>query len=103
MEIKITNLENAQKVNINVEAYKMYASEKLEVINIKLNKGEKVPLHDNPFDVVFYVLEGKGIFSLENNNVEVNKNSCIEVKTGNNRGWENIENQPLILLVMKKL
>jgi len=103
MEIKITNLANAEKVNVNFEAHKMYSSEQVEIINIQLKKGEKVPLHDNPIDVIFYVLAGKGIFGLENEQVEVAQNSCLEVKTGKNRSWENVEDEVLKLLVVKKM
>jgi mannose-6-phosphate isomerase-like protein (cupin superfamily) len=103
MNIKITDISTAIKVPINFDAYKMYSSEYFEIINIQFKPGEILEKHDNQFDVIFYVLEGKGVFELENEEVEIGNNSCFEVKAGFQRGWRNTSQEILKILVIKKL
>jgi quercetin dioxygenase-like cupin family protein len=101
--LKITNLKSAKKVNINLEAYIMLQSKDIELINLTLKPGEILANHNNPFDVIFYVLRGTGIFTIDNQETEIIENSCFEVKTGIERGWKNNSSKNLNLLVIKKL
>ncbi len=101
-EINIINISTAFKLPISIEAYKMYSSATLEIINIQLHPGESIPLHSNNIDVVFYVLEGEGIFTLNDKSQKITANSCVEVTKNNLRAWRNESAGKLKMLVLKK-
>ena len=99
--MKIINLENAPKVPFKIEGRIMFANEQAELIHLTLRKGELLEKHDNPFDVIFYVLEGGGKLLLEDEVFNLSANCSISVKTGSNRSWENIGDADLKILVYK--
>ncbi len=99
--MKIINLENAPKVPFKIEGRIMFANEQAELIHLTLKRGEVLEKHDNPFDVIFYVLEGKGRLIVENEVFELSVNDCTSVKTGINRSWENTDDTDLKVLVYK--
>ena len=99
----IVKLETAPKVPFKIEGRIMFASEQAELIHLTLKRGEVLEKHDNPFDVIFYVLEGNGKLMAEDDSFELTANSCISVKTGFLRSWENIGNTDLKILVYKIL
>jgi len=103
MELKIVKIDTAIKVPINFDAFKMYSSEKIEIINLQFKPNQELPLHNNPADVVFYVISGTGIFLLEDSEIEVCEDSCFEIKSGINRGLINRTDKILKILVIKKL
>lgn len=48
-----------------------------------LKAGEVVPVHlHESMEEVFYILSGKGIFSIGDENFNINKNCCIRVPKG---------------------
>ena len=79
----------------------MFASEQAELIHLTLKRGEVLEKHDNPFDVIFYVLEGNGKLLAEDEVFKISANCSIFVKTGINRSWENTGDTDLKLLVYK--
>lgn len=101
--MKIINLSNADKVPFKLNGHKMYSGEDIEVIHLDLNPGEVLEMHSNPFDVIFYVLEGKGIFSNEETETLIEKNSCFRINKDILRGWKNNSPDNLKILVIKVL
>ncbi|MDD4457879.1 MAG: cupin domain-containing protein [Syntrophotalea acetylenica] len=99
--MEIITLEAASKVPVPFDARIMHNSGPVEVIHILLRPGETVPLHDNPFDVLFYVLEGRGELTIEDEVQQVGGDSLIEIRTGTLRGWKNTGTEPVRLLVIK--
>jgi quercetin dioxygenase-like cupin family protein len=102
-EIKVTHFENAPKVPFNLDGRIMFSSEKLELIHLTLKQGEGMDLHTQPFDVVFFVISGKGKLRLENDAVEGLPGTCIHVPAGVKRGWKNESSDIFSVLVVKDL
>lgn len=101
--MKIQNLNNSPKVPFELEGYILHSGKRLELIHLVLKPGENLSEHTNPFDVIFFVAEGKGILSIEGEEVELITNDTIQVSSDKKRGWENNSNKNLRLLVMKLL
>ncbi len=101
--MNIIKLESAPKVPVPFDARIMHSDGPLEVIHILLQPGEGVPPHDNPFDVLFYVLEGQGELAIEDQIQQVAADSLIAIPTGTQRGWKNTGTAPVRLLVVKLL
>jgi quercetin dioxygenase-like cupin family protein len=99
--MKITNLENAAQVPFKLDGRVMFTSENNELIHLTLKPGEKLDLHSNPFDVVFYTLSGEGVLNVEGERVEMKTNDTIEIVKGVLRGWENNSTEDLRILVVK--
>ncbi len=98
--MKVT-LETAPKVPIQIDGRIMFSSEKAELIHLTLKRGEVIEKHDNPFDVIFYILEGIGKLTLNNETHLLNTNDCISVSTGIQRTMENSGDKELKILVCK--
>lgn len=97
----IKTLTTAEKVPFNLDGRKMFTGEKVELIHLCLNPGEVLEKHNNPFDVVFYILEGVGIVETDDQSASVEPDMSIEIKSGVNRGLRNNGNSHLRLLVIK--
>ncbi len=97
----ITDLNSAEKVPFNLDGRIMFNSEKVQLIHLTLMPGDEIEPHSNPFDVVFYVLEGEGIISIANETAIMNENQTIDVKKDIQRGWKNTSDEILRLLVVK--
>lgn len=101
--MQITNLNNAKKVPFNLDGRIMFSDKRIELVHLTLNPGEGLDMHKNPFDVVFYVLEGKGLLTIETESEEINANSVISVSKEKLRAWKNNSKKALRLLVIKVL
>lgn len=99
----IMTLDSAPKVPVPFDARIMHNAGPVEVIHILLQPGEGVPPHDNPFDVLFYVLEGSGELTIADQVRRVDTDSLVAIATGTQRGWENTGTEPVRLLVIKLL
>ncbi len=62
----------------NVSVRTLYDTEHAQAIHIELNPGEALKKHMTPTDVFFYVLEGKGIVEIGDEQQEVRKDMLIE-------------------------
>jgi quercetin dioxygenase-like cupin family protein len=102
-ELKVTKLEDAPQVPFKLDGRIMYSSEKLELIHLTLKPGEKMELHSQPYDVVFYVISGHGILDLQEESVEGVPGSCIHIPSGMQRGWRNNGTSEFRVLVVKDL
>jgi len=101
--MEIINLNNAQKVSFKIDGYKMFSSDKIEIIRLKLDPREILEPHANPNDVIFYVVDGEGTFSNNQEETIIKKDSCFRILKNEIRGWKNINNKDLVILVIKLL
>ena len=62
----------------NVLAQSLYGSEQVQVMHISLKPGEGLRKHTTPVNVFFYILEGKGIVEIGEEEEDVVKDSLIE-------------------------
>jgi len=84
-----------------VDVRKMYEDDKIQVLQICLKPGDFIEKHSMPLDVIFYILEGKGIVSIGNEDKEVTQDILITSPAKLERGWKNIGDTPLRILVTK--
>jgi quercetin dioxygenase-like cupin family protein len=102
-EFHILRLEDAPVAMKSPEGRKLYTSDKIGLVHLRLDPGEAVETHINPLVVVFYVLEGTGTVTLDKQEIECSPGTVIEVPAGLNRGWQNRGDSVLRLLVVKSL
>ncbi len=101
--MQITELSNAEKVPIAIDARKMLVRQDCELIHLTLKPGEILEKHSNPFDVAFYVLAGSGELEAGNEVATIGADRVIEVAAGKQRGWRNSGPVDLRILVVKLL
>ncbi|MCG8412041.1 MAG: cupin domain-containing protein [Bacteroidales bacterium] len=101
--MEIRNLNNSPKVPFNLEAFILHAEQRIEIIHITIKSGESLDKHKNPFDVIFFVISGTGILSIDNEDFKLSQNDTIKITSEKNRGWLNDSNSDLQLLVVKLL
>ena len=71
-----------QETPHGVDVRKLFDSEHVQVIEIKLLPGEGLKKHITPVDVFFYVLEGKGTVEIGDEQSEVTVDQLIESPKG---------------------
>jgi quercetin dioxygenase-like cupin family protein len=101
--MEIQNLSNSPKVPFDLEGYILHSEKQIELVHLLLKSGENLSEHKNPFDVLFFVVEGSGVLSIEGEEFDLKMNDVTKVTSDQNRGWENNTNQDLRLLVIKLL
>jgi quercetin dioxygenase-like cupin family protein len=101
--MSIRNLSNSPRVPFDLEGYILHTEKQIELVHLTLKPGENLAEHKNPFDVIFFVVEGSGVLSIEGKESILSKNDVTKVTSDKNRGWKNNENQDLRLLVIKLL
>lgn len=101
--MKVKTLATAEKVPFNLDGRKMYIGLDAELIHLSLKPGEVLEKHSNPFDVVFYILEGSGIVETDDEAISVESDMSIEIEREINRGITNTGEDLLRLLVLKIL
>ena len=84
-----------------VDARKIYDTENAQVIHITLKPGERLRRHVTPVDVIFYVLEGKGIVEIGDEKREVNADTLIDSPARIPHCWYNESDEILRFLVIK--
>ena len=99
--MKITKIQELDKLPLAFDGRCMYSGEKAEIIHITLQPGEKIPLHSNPDTILFFIIEGSGLLETELNTILVKKGSCVFLEPGELRGWKNTGTENLLLLVIK--
>ncbi len=101
--MKINKLHEAPRVSFDVDGHTIAQHSKTEIIHLHLKPGEKIEKHINPFDVIFYVLEGKAMLETDHETVLVLKDQSIVIEAGVNRGIDNISVSDFKVLVIKLL
>lgn len=83
------------------EAFRHHQGPLFEAIYLTLNQGETMPLHSNDVPVLFGVLEGEGLLTIEDASYQMSPGDWAEVKPTVSRGWQNTGSGRLKLLVVK--
>ena len=78
MKVVKLNEQKIAETPHKVDVRKLYDTEKAQAIHITLKPGEALLKHITPVDVFFYVLEGKGIVEIGNEQEEVHQDELIE-------------------------
>ncbi len=101
--MKISNLNTAPKVPFDLEGKILFSEKRTEIIHLTLKPEEILEKHTNPFDVIFFVLEGKGLLITDDKTENHEHNSCIFLEKDVLRSWVNTTSVSLKLLVIKIL
>ena len=87
--IKKTTASDAPAVQAAVDGKIMYSDKELEIVLLTLKPGESIPLHKNPFDVVFACVCGEATLTTPDNKLSISKGETIFVSADEERMWEN--------------
>ncbi len=66
-------------------------SDKFNIVIVGLEKDQEIRPHPEPYAVFFFVLDGKGIFTSEKGETELNKGDSIFMDSDEIRGIKCIE------------
>jgi mannose-6-phosphate isomerase-like protein (cupin superfamily) len=82
--MKITKVESVTVFQNpdEVEAKRIYENQKASVIHMALKPWQSLKKHTTPVDVLFYILEGRGIVEIGDEKQEVEKETLIESPKG---------------------
>lgn len=86
-----------------VDARRIYDTDDAQVVHISLKPGEVLKCHSTPENVIFYVLEGKGVVEIGNEKKEVGTDTLIESPAKIPHCWFNGSENILRFLVVKVL
>ena len=84
-----------------VDVRKLFESEHVSVVEIKLGHGQGLKKHTTPVDVFFYILEGHGIVEIGDERENVSDDMLIESPRGIVHTVSNEGDEPLRFLVVK--
>ena len=99
----IKNISNSEKLDLEIDAWKIQENDATSLIRISLNPGETVEQHINENLVIFYLLSGSGELIIDNKVLQLEAHDSIEVARGRMRGWTATGASKLELLVVKQL
>lgn len=85
----------------NVDARAISDRESAQVVHITLLPGEALKKHITPVDVIFYVLEGKGVVEIGEERAEAFADTLIESPARIAHRWINESTDKLCILVIK--
>jgi len=97
----IVKLNNAAIIQSNPEAKLLLKSNDFEIIHLTLKIDEVLYKHNNPFEVTFYILQGKGTITINDKSFTLKKDELINVKPNNDRTWKNTGKENLRILILK--
>jgi quercetin dioxygenase-like cupin family protein len=101
--MKITRIAEAPNVPFDLDGRILLRSDDLEIIHLCLNPGQKLDKHKNPFDTVFYILEGRAIIESQEGTSFAEPDMVIELSRNVERSVENNSSTDFRMLVIKKL
>lgn len=90
-------METAHKV----DARNLYNTENAMISVITLQPGQALKRHITPVDVAFYVLSGKGIVEIGDEQQEVGAETLVESPKEIVHCWYNESSEPLRFMVVK--
>ncbi len=99
----IANINNSEKLDVGVDAWKLMEHNDTAIIRINIEAGESVKAHVNNQTVMFYVLHGEGKLSIDEQINHLKEGDSILVEKGKIRAWTVIGDSALKLLVVKFL
>jgi len=74
----------------------LVATKNFNVALICLEKGQEIPLHPEPYGACFYVISGKGIFTIGKEQFELSNNKMIFAPANEVRAIRSLEKLVLI-------
>ncbi|MEI6748319.1 MAG: cupin domain-containing protein [Bacteroidota bacterium] len=101
--MKITRLAEAPNIPFALDGKVMLKSDDLEIIHLRLNPGQKLENHRNPFDTVFYILEGQAIIETMDGVALAEPDMIIELNQTAERSVLNTGATDFRMLVLKKI
>ena len=78
-----------------------YESPKLDVVHLELEPGRSLEPHPMPMTVLFYVLEGTGVLTVDGKKYKLSQDRGLECPKGLLRFWSNESKEKLRVLVLK--
>jgi mannose-6-phosphate isomerase-like protein (cupin superfamily) len=84
-----------------VDARSLSDTENAQVVHITLQPGEALKKHITPVDVVFYVLQGRGVVEIGEERAFVEADTLIESPARIAHRWLNESSETLHILVIK--
>ena len=99
--MKKINLEQAPIISPILDVRMLYSGAKADLVHLTLKEGETIARHENPIEVILFVLAGKGKLTLDNEEFNLTVNDCIPIKSGTQRSMENTTVEDLKVLVYK--
>lgn len=100
------HFKNSDKVEVlkteKALGFKLANTSLHEIVHLSLDKNGEIPAHALPINVVFYVIKGEGILTIENKSFAAKKGDILEVEANKNRSWINNAETNLELLVIKE-
>jgi len=101
--IKKSVPEKAQIVSAAIDGRIMHSDKRAEAILLTLQPGEEIPMHKNPFDVLFAGIEGHATLVSHAQTETVGPGETIFVTSDEERAWINNEKEPARVMVFKIL
>ncbi len=80
---------------------KLLNSENLEFVKLTIEPGKEIAPHAMPMKVIFYLISGQGELYFDGELYIIEQGTIIECETKKERGWKNIGDDILELLVIK--
>ncbi len=74
-----------------------------EYMMLTLPPGKAIAPHPMPILVTFFVVEGEGVCTIDEERVEAGTGDMVECPIGTSRGWSNEGTAPLRVLAIKHL
>jgi mannose-6-phosphate isomerase-like protein (cupin superfamily) len=102
-DYSIMSFSSAPGVPFNLDGRILFSSGNYELVHLTLQTGETMEKHTQPFDIVFFVVEGRGSLVVGEESAEIDELTAVYVHSGVPRAWTNSGNRPLKILVNKLL
>ncbi|MBN2184894.1 MAG: cupin domain-containing protein [Candidatus Krumholzibacteriota bacterium] len=85
----------------NISASRIYDSQNAQAVHMTLRPGEALKRHITPVEVIFYILEGRGVVEIGEERKEFGPDTLIESPAGIPHCWYNESDMVLRILVIK--
>jgi mannose-6-phosphate isomerase-like protein (cupin superfamily) len=101
--MRITRIEEGFSVmeDEDMAGKRLYASPGATIIHITIHPGRAIEPHATPVDMEFFVLEGRGLFTIGGEEAEAGQGSLVEGPKNLVHGIRNLGEAPLRVLAIK--
>ena len=90
-----------EKIKFNKEHFIpniLFASPKVKMPLICMEPGQEIPQHGGHSVGIFYVKEGKGVFTLDNQKINMERDMIIIAPEGSSRGMKCVERMVVLAI-----
>jgi quercetin dioxygenase-like cupin family protein len=84
-----------------LDAVLLLEADLLELVHFRLQPGDGIPEHVMPIEVVFLMLEGEGILTVNGSEHPARRGAALRCPAGASRAWKNPGPDPVRVLVLK--